>query len=104
MNFYTDETYGERIAGVYDDMHFQVESGLIDRLAELADGGLALELGIGTGRIALPLAERGVNVSGIDTAQLMPDACGKAGANQIEPHPAVLQMRRLSESFNRLRY
>jgi SAM-dependent methyltransferase len=42
-----------------------------DFLAELAgDGGAALELGVGTGRIALPLAERGVRVHGID---LSPD-------------------------------
>jgi SAM-dependent methyltransferase len=41
-----------------------------DFLAELAGGGAALELGIGTGRIALPLAERGVRVHGID---LSPD-------------------------------
>ena len=87
MNFYSDETYGERVAGVYDDMHSQVESGLIDRLAEFADGGRGLELGIGTGRIALPLAERGVKVSGIDTAQLMLDRLQtKAGANQIDVH------------------
>ncbi|MEC4019152.1 class I SAM-dependent DNA methyltransferase [Streptomyces sp. H27-D2] len=39
-----------------------------DFLAELANGGTALELGIGTGRVALPLAERGVKVSGIDAS------------------------------------
>jgi len=45
MNVYSDETYGERVAGIYDDWHTQVESGLIDRLAELAGEGRALELG-----------------------------------------------------------
>jgi SAM-dependent methyltransferase len=40
-------------------------------LAELAGGGAALELGIGTGRIALPLAERGVRVQGIDASEAM---------------------------------
>jgi SAM-dependent methyltransferase len=42
----------------------------VDFLAALADGGPALELGIGTGRIALPLVERGIRVHGID---LSPD-------------------------------
>jgi SAM-dependent methyltransferase len=40
-------------------------------LAELAQGGAALELGIGTGRIALPLAQRGVAVHGIDLSEAM---------------------------------
>jgi SAM-dependent methyltransferase len=44
---------------------------VVDMLAELAGSGRALELGIGTGRIALPLAARGVPVSGIDASQKM---------------------------------
>jgi SAM-dependent methyltransferase len=40
-------------------------------LAELAHGGRALELGIGSGRIALPLAERGIEVHGIDASEAM---------------------------------
>ncbi|GAA2908431.1 hypothetical protein Acy02nite_91430 [Actinoplanes cyaneus] len=40
-------------------------------LASLADGGPVLELGIGTGRIALPLAQRGIPVSGIDASEQM---------------------------------
>ena len=60
MNFYSDDTYGEHVAGVYDDWHSSVVPGLFDRLAELAGDGRVLELGVGTGRIALPLAERGV--------------------------------------------
>jgi SAM-dependent methyltransferase len=43
----------------------------VDVLAELADGGAALELGIGTGRIALPLAARGLPVHGIDLSEPM---------------------------------
>jgi SAM-dependent methyltransferase len=42
-------------------------------LAELADGGPALELAIGTGRVAVPLAERGVPVSGIELSEPMAD-------------------------------
>lgn len=45
----------------------------VDRLAELADGGHALEFAIGTGRVAIPLAERGVPVTGIELSQPMID-------------------------------
>src|SRR5688500_396452 len=44
---------------------------MIDALAELAGEGAALELGIGTGRIALPLSAKGVEVHGIDAAESM---------------------------------
>lgn len=43
----------------------------VDRLAELADGGRALEFAIGTGRVAVPLAERGVPVTGIELSRPM---------------------------------
>src|SRR5579875_992918 len=44
---------------------------VVDLVAELAGGGAALEFGVGTGRIALPLAERGVPVHGIDLSAAM---------------------------------
>ena len=59
MNFYTHETYGERVAGVYDDWFTTYDPQAIDVLAELAGQGRALELGIGTGRFALPLSAKG---------------------------------------------
>lgn len=71
MNFYSHETYGESVAGVYDEWHSEYDSHAIETLAELAHGGRALELGIGTGRIALPLSEKGVEVHGIDAANSM---------------------------------
>src|SRR6478736_3362201 len=53
-------------------------------LAELAGDGAALELGIGTGRIALPLAERGVPVHGIDLSSAMVARLReKAGGSEI---------------------
>jgi SAM-dependent methyltransferase len=66
--------YGDRIAGIYDDWYTsRMETGeSVDLLAELAgDGGRALELGVGTGRVALPLAARGVEVVGIDASAAM---------------------------------
>jgi SAM-dependent methyltransferase len=47
----------------------EVVEPTVDLLAELARGGRALELGVGTGRIALPLAARGVSVTGIDLSE-----------------------------------
>ncbi|WP_255954161.1 class I SAM-dependent methyltransferase [Streptomyces odontomachi] len=46
---------------------------VVDRLAELADGGRALEFAVGTGRVAVPLAQRGVPVVGIELSQPMID-------------------------------
>jgi hypothetical protein len=43
----------------------------VDRLAELAEGGRALEFAIGTGRVAVPLCERGVPVTGIEISPHM---------------------------------
>jgi SAM-dependent methyltransferase len=70
-----DGYFGERIAARYDQSSDIFEPGAMDPtvevLAELAGGGRALELGIGTGRIALPLAGRGVPVRGIDLSRAM---------------------------------
>ncbi|MFE4367916.1 class I SAM-dependent DNA methyltransferase [Streptomyces sp. NPDC056835] len=71
-----DGYFGERVAAKYDQSsspRFQtgaVES-TVDVLVELANGGRVLEFGIGTGRVALPLAARGVAVHGIDLSRAM---------------------------------
>ena len=73
---YGPATYGDRIAGVYD--RWVEDAGITSStddavafIAELAGEGPALELGIGTGRIALPLAARGVEVRGVDASERM---------------------------------
>jgi SAM-dependent methyltransferase len=71
-----DGYFGERVAATYDDSaDGEFEPGVVDAsvgvLAELAGDGRALELGIGTGRLALPLARRGVPVHGIDLSRAM---------------------------------
>lgn len=71
MKPYTAETYGENIADIYDEWYEDYDHAAIDLLAELAHGGRALELGIGTGRIALPLAAAGVEVHGLDASPSM---------------------------------
>lgn len=69
MAEYIPSTYGDRIADVYDWLYPAYEPAAIDFLQELAGPGPVLELGIGTGRIALPLAARGIRVHGIDSSE-----------------------------------
>jgi SAM-dependent methyltransferase len=72
---YGPTTYGDRIAELYDAMYvtpFPDEPPEIARfLASVKGQGRALELGIGTGRIALPLQELGVEVEGVDASGAM---------------------------------
>ena len=86
-----DERYfGERVASQYDERldamsSPEVVGPVVDLLAELAGDGDALEFGIGTGRIALPLAGRGIRVAGIDSSEAMLSRLrAKPGAHEIE--------------------
>lgn len=86
MEKYDASTYGDRIAPIYDELiegKFDTE-GAVSFLAELAGAGPVLELGIGTGRVALPLAERGLEVHGIDASQAMVEKLrAKHGGDRI---------------------
>ena len=81
--------FGEDVAARYDERYgdqadASVVDPMVDFLIEQAGGGSALELGIGTGRIALPLAQRGVRVHGIDLSDAMVARLrAKPGADQI---------------------
>jgi SAM-dependent methyltransferase len=71
-----ENQFGERAAEKYDESSAEMFAPaavdpVVDFLAGLAGDGAALELGIGTGRIALPLAQRGVPVHGIDLSEAM---------------------------------
>ena len=66
-----EETYNQRCADVYDQWFGYFDEAALDVLEELASGGRVLELGIGTGLLALPLAARGVEVHGIDASPEM---------------------------------
>lgn len=74
------------IADEYDALyagHWETEAA-VERLAELAAGGRVLELGIGTGRLALPLLERGMEVHGIDgSAEMVAKLREKPGGDRI---------------------
>jgi SAM-dependent methyltransferase len=79
--------YGERIAEIYDTLHPLPPDAdaAAAYLADLAGGGRALELGIGTGRVAIPLAERGVEVHGIDASPAMLERlAAKPGAASLD--------------------
>jgi SAM-dependent methyltransferase len=77
MEGYDSSTYGDAFADVYDDWYLgisDVEATIAD-LLDLASGGSILELGVGTGRLAIPLAtagaSAGVRVSGVDSSAAM---------------------------------
>jgi SAM-dependent methyltransferase len=70
MTDYDPAAYGARIADEYDEIYeeaFDTE-GAVACVAELAARGALLELGVGTGRLALPLRERGIEVHGVDAS------------------------------------
>lgn len=82
---YFDERVAEGYDAASEDMFDPAVLGpAVDFLADLAGGGDALELGIGTGRVALPLSRRGVRVSGVDLSPEMVEVLrAKEGANAI---------------------
>lgn len=85
---YTDATYGDRIADAYDEWYeasFAEDTvAAVSFLKELAMDSPALELGIGTGRLALPLAEAGIDVHGIDaSAAMVAKLRSKPGGDRI---------------------
>jgi SAM-dependent methyltransferase len=84
-----EDYFGERVAERFDERYAHLADAavvgpIVGFLADLARGGAALELGIGTGRIALPLAQRGIRVHGIDLSEAMVARLrAKPGAEQV---------------------
>jgi len=72
---YGDATYGDGFADVYDEWYGEISDteATVDAVAALAAdaGGPVLELGVGTGRLAIPLAARGIEVEGVDASAAM---------------------------------
>jgi SAM-dependent methyltransferase len=84
MDNYEPAMFGEHVAEIYDDSLRGDELATVAFLEQLARGGAALELAIGTGRIALPLAARGIRVDGIDISPAMVAKLrAKPGGDQI---------------------
>jgi SAM-dependent methyltransferase len=86
LSDYDVSTYGDRVADLYDEHSTLPKTTplAVEFLASLVGKGTALELGIGTGRIALPLAAKGAQVSGIDASPAMVRKMrAKAGGKRI---------------------
>lgn len=98
--------FDEEIAATYDedsaDRFDPATLGpTVDLLAELAGDGRALELAIGTGRVAVPLAERGVEVSGIELSPYMLERLrAKPGADGIEAVEGDMTTTRVDGEFS----
>jgi len=101
--------FDERIAASYDEDSPEMFDAAavdpaVDLLAELAGDGAALELGIGTGRIALPLSARGVPVHGIDLSpHMLARLAAKPGADAIGVTTGDFATARVDRTF-RLAY
>ncbi len=78
-------SFGEDIAAIYDDLSPRTDTeATVAFLEQLVGGGPALELAVGTGRVALPLAARGIHVDGIDLSPAMvAQLRAKPGGDQI---------------------
>ncbi len=102
--------FDERIAAGYDaaspDMFDPaVIDPAVDFLIDLAGDGAALELGVGTGRVALPLQERGVPVHGIDLSPAMVERLrAKPGADNIGVTIGDFATARVDATFRYLVY
>src|ERR1700733_14179022 len=84
--FHDEASYGALLADEYDAIYGDVfdTEGAVARLARLADGGRILEFGVGTGRIALPLAQRGLDVWGVDgSPDMLNRLREKAGGDKV---------------------
>lgn len=99
------DRFGEDVAARYDestDSMFDPEvlGPTVDLLAELAGGGRALELAVGTGRVALPLAARGVPVAGIELSTAMAERLrAKDEAGRVEVTIGDMATTRIAGTF-----
>jgi SAM-dependent methyltransferase len=96
---YTPSTYGDRFADVYDDWYHDVSDAqaTVARIAALSSsrGGRVLELGAGSGRLAIPLAREGLEVWAVDSSAAMLDRLrAKPGGDQV--HAVVDDMATLA--------
>ncbi|MEQ8840032.1 MAG: class I SAM-dependent methyltransferase [Acidimicrobiales bacterium] len=87
MDGYGPETYGESFADVYDEWYGDVSDveATVNGVVALAAGGPVLELGVGTGRLAIPIAAAGLEVVGVDASPAMlARLAAKPGAGSVQ--------------------
>lgn len=79
-------TYGDGYAELFDFVYgAHAPDSTVDTVADLAGDGPVLELGVGSGRVAIPLAARGVKVTGIDSSEAMLSAlAAKPGGDAVQ--------------------
>jgi len=104
MRNYRPETFGDLMAETYDARHPVPEAetrDAVERLAQLAPGPSLLELAIGTGRLALPLTERGFSVHGIDASEaIVAKLREKPGGMEIPVTPGDMATTRVPGEFD----
>lgn len=96
--------FGGEVAARYDDnsgsmFDADVVGPTVDLLAELAGDGAALEFAVGTGRVALPLAARGVPVSGIELSTAMAEQLRAKDEMHIEVTIGDMATTRIGGTF-----
>lgn len=100
-----DGIFDQRIASTYDAddakmFSSEVLGPTVDFLASLADGRRALEFAIGTGRVGLPLSERGVDVAGIELSRAMvAQLTGKPGSERVPVTIGDMSTARVEGTF-----
>jgi SAM-dependent methyltransferase len=100
-----NDHFGEDVARQYDEdvsdqFAPEVLGPTVDRLAELAGDGAALEFAVGTGRVALPLADRGIPVSGIELSTAMLEQLqAKDGGHRIDVTIGDIATTRIAGRF-----
>jgi len=102
---HNDGHFDESVAATYDDDEARSDSKLVapvvDLLAELAGNGRVLEFAIGTGRVALPLAQRAVRVEGIELSRPMVERLrAKEGGTQIPVTIGDMSTTRVAGDFS----
>ncbi|HZU71733.1 MAG TPA: class I SAM-dependent methyltransferase [Acidimicrobiales bacterium] len=101
MEGFDAATYGQRVAHRYDRIHRHLSAEpAVSLLASLAGEGPALELGVGTGRVAVPLAAAGVEVWGVDASPAMLEVLqAKPGGDSVKTSVADFAAIDLASTF-----
>ncbi|MCP3983430.1 MAG: class I SAM-dependent methyltransferase [bacterium] len=100
-NYFDEDVAADYDATTSAAFDSEVLAPIVDVMVELAEGGPALEFGIGTGRVALPLADRGVDVHGIELSPAMAGRLReKPGSDRIEVTIGDFATTRLDRTFS----
>ncbi len=92
MRGYDDASYGDSFADVYDEWYHGISdvdatTRALVELTDAAGGDRVLELGVGTGRLAIPLATAGLEVHGLDSSErMLQQLVAKEGGAQVKCH------------------